>query len=97
MHCSTPPSGRRLPSRADFQLDLNKRYTPKELANLVIKSGYGPKADVDALRNSPEILNRVLPQKSYYPYNGFPAGTTRYAIYMDHLLRKGEELTGHFE
>ncbi len=80
-----------------FTLDLNKRYTSKEIANLVIKSGYGEKADVDALRNSPEVLQKVLPNKSFYPYSGFPMGQTRYAIYMDSLLRKGEELTGHLD
>jgi len=80
-----------------FTLDLNKRYTSKEIANLVIKSGYGEKADVDVLRNSPEVLAKILPHKSYYPYSGFPMGQTRYAIYMESLLKKGEELTGHLD
>ena len=80
-----------------FKLALDKQYTPKELVNLVIKSDYGPDADVDAMRNKTSCQMRLLPMKSMYPYTGFPAGKTRYAIYQEYFKRQGEELKANLK
>lgn len=80
-----------------FLLDTETRYTAKELANRAFKSGYGEEADIDALRNSPQLPMKVLPHKSYYPYGGFPGSQTRYALYMEHLLRMGEDLVANLK
>ena len=81
-----------------YFLDLNKVYTPKELVQLMLNGNTGGTADVDDLRHKSSFaINKMLPVKSTYPYGGFPMGQTRYAIYMDHLLRMGEELKANLE
>ncbi len=80
---------------APFLLDLDRKYSAKELANLVFKSSQGAEADVDAQRNVAKMRMRLLPSRTAYPYSGFPMGTTRYALYMENLLCKGEELRGN--
>ena len=80
-----------------FLLDVDKRYSCKELADRVIKSTFGPNASVDACRNNPEVPKRVLPRKVSYPYGAFPGSQTRYAIYMDRLKTYGEELIANLE
>lgn len=80
-----------------FQLALDKRYTPKELANLVLKSDFGPDVDIDKMRNTASAQVRITPQKASYAYFGFPAGKTRYAIYLDHMKRMGEELVANLK
>jgi anaerobic selenocysteine-containing dehydrogenase len=80
-----------------FKLALDKKYTPKELANLVLKSDYGPDADVDKLRNKASCMTRVVPNKAAYGYLSFPMGKTRYAIYMDHMKQMGEDLIANFK
>lgn len=79
-----------------FKLDLNKKYTAKELANLGVKSG-NPKADIDAMRNEPKLPAMLLPEKANYPSLSFPVGTSRYAIYIEQLLAKGEDLKANLE
>lgn len=80
-----------------FKLALDKKYAPKDIANLVLKSDYGPDADVDKMRNKTSCMTRVLPQKTAYPFTTFPMGKTRYAIYFDHLKRMGEGLVANLK
>lgn len=81
-----------------FLLDLNTAYSPKELVEVMLKGSAGEEATVDDLRyKSSFAINRMLPVKTTYPYLGFPMGQTRYAIYLDHLLRMGEELKANLE
>lgn len=81
-----------------FLLDLNTVYSPKELAELMLKGSAGEEASVDDLRHTSSFaINRMLPLKSTYPYLGFPMGQTRYAIYMESLLSRGEELKANLE
>jgi anaerobic selenocysteine-containing dehydrogenase len=80
-----------------FQLDVTKRYSCKELADRVIKSVFGENASVDACRNNAEVPKRVLPHKAAYPYGGFPGSQTRYALYMDRLKTYGEDLIGNLK
>lgn len=78
--------------RPPFRLALDRQYTPKEIAELVLKSDFGPQASLDAMRLKASCRARFLPQKTMYPYLGFPAGKTRYAIYQEYLKRAGEKL-----
>jgi anaerobic selenocysteine-containing dehydrogenase len=80
-----------------FLLDLNKRYSVQELAELIVKSGFGPDHSVAAYRNTPEYPVKILPQKSYYPYGGFPQGQTRYAIYIERLKKMGDDLIANLD
>lgn len=80
-----------------YLLDENTKYTPKELANRVVKSTLGEDADVDNYRHASKGPTRTLPYKAWYPALSFPTGTTRYAIYMENLFTKGEELCDHLE
>ncbi len=78
-----------------FLLDVNKRYTVKELAELVYRSGVGEKGDLDATRNNPKPIMKVNPAWSGYPYAHFPQA--RYALYVEPLMRKGEALTANLK
>lgn len=80
-----------------FIMDLNRRYTPKELANLVFKSSQGEQVDVDRQRNEAKVPMKLLPQMSVYPSAAFPVGTSRYAVYLEHLLTKGETLRANLQ
>ena len=75
-----------------YLLDENTKYTPKELANRVIKSTLGEEADVDDYRSASKGPTKTIPYKAWYPAVSFPVGTSRYALYMENLFTKGEEL-----
>lgn len=77
--------------------DINRRYTPKELADLVIKSAVGPEYDTDRMRNSDEVPMNLLPEAANYPYASFPMGTTRYALYLEKLFSEGEALIANLK
>jgi anaerobic selenocysteine-containing dehydrogenase len=80
-----------------FKLALDKQYSAKELANLALKSDFGPDADVDAMRTKASCQVRIVPQKAMYPYTSFPAGKTRYAVYQEYLKRSGDTLRANLK
>ena len=80
-----------------YLLDENTKYTPKELANRVIKSTLGETADVDAYRSASKGPVTIIPYKAWYPALSFPVGTSRYGLYMENLLSKGEELCANLD
>ena len=80
-----------------YLLDENTKYTPKEIADRVIKSTLGEEAAVDAYRHASKGPTKTLPYKAWYPSLTFPVGTSRYALYMENLMRKGEELCANLD
>jgi len=86
-----------VPFGGDFKLDLNTRYSAKELADLALKAARGGEVNIDAMRHEPKPPAMLLPAKANYPSLSWPAGTTRYALYIEDLLTKGEELRKNLE
>ena len=80
-----------------YQLDENTKYTPKEIADRVIKSTLGEEADIDTYRTTSKGPTVMIPYKARYPSLTFPVGTARYALYMEHLLTMGEELCANLD
>jgi anaerobic selenocysteine-containing dehydrogenase len=79
-------------------LDVNKKYSPKELANTILKSNAGEDADIDALRNKSSVqILKMLPTKTVYAYTGFPMGQTRYPVYLEYFKKAGEQLKANIE
>lgn len=81
----------------DAHLDINKRYSPKELANVTMQAVAGPDCNIDAVRNVPETPGTFMPVIASYPSSAFPMGKTRYALYMETLLSRGENLVEQFK
>jgi anaerobic selenocysteine-containing dehydrogenase len=75
-----------------YKLALDKQYTAKELANLVLKNDSGESADIDTMRNKQSCFIKLLPEKSAYAYTAFPMGKTRYPLYQEYFKRFGDEL-----
>ena len=75
-----------------FKLALDKQYSAKELANLILKNDVGESADIDAMRNKQSCYVRLLPEKSSYAYTAFPMGRTRYPLYQEYFKRSGDDL-----
>jgi len=86
-----------VPFTGAFQLDLNTKYTAKELANRVLKSARGGEVDIDKMRHEAKLPAQLLPEKANYPSLAWPVGTTRYALYLENLLFKGEDLKTNLE
>jgi anaerobic selenocysteine-containing dehydrogenase len=79
-------------------LDVNKKYTPKELANTILKSNVGEDFEIDDVRNKSSIqILKMLPSKTVYPYLGFPMGQTRYPVYQEYFKKAGEQLKANIE
>jgi anaerobic selenocysteine-containing dehydrogenase len=79
-------------------LDVNKKYSPKELANTILKSNAGEDFEIDDLRNKSSIqILKMLPSKTVYAYLGFPMGQTRYPVYQEYFKKAGEQLKANIE
>lgn len=79
----------------EFKPDVNTRPTAKDLANLTLKSNWGADMDVDAFRNDPLPTYKEPPLHTNYPYFFHPE--TRYQIYLEGLLTRGEVLRDFLE
>ncbi len=73
------------------KLELDRRYNTAEILDRVLKSRFEVEAGLEYFRNS-GLYYTARNRAESYNYYYFPAGTTRYPFYFEHLLRTGDTL-----
>jgi anaerobic selenocysteine-containing dehydrogenase len=72
-----------------FKLDLNTKYTVKELLDRQVKSDWGPEHGMD---EQAPFIQKIVPFKDRYGYSYFPGRKTRHRLYFENLLQTGRLL-----
>ena len=73
----------------DFKLDVNVKYTTRDLLDRQVKTEWGPEASIVA---DVPFYQEIVPFKNRYGYTYFPDRSTRHRIYFEHLLGVGKDL-----
>lgn len=93
-------TGRWAPPRLSepYLWPIDKKITPKEMADHILKSGTEGEVDMDSIRNEASFLIKAMPpQKAIYAQAVPPENKGRYSLYLDHLLKMGEDLRADLE
>lgn len=77
-----------------YWIDLDKKYTIKELLDRQVKSDWGAEHGMD---EEAPYVQKVVPFENRYAYSYFPGRQTRHRVYFDHLLETGRKLKSFLE
>lgn len=82
---------RSLRFKPELALALDKKYTPADVIDRILRTTYGDKFTLDAVSQKGFALIEVPPEKAY-SYFYFPGNKTRHPLYHVNMKKAGDQL-----